>query len=58
MLVRTLNRKLIILFRSKKRYTWKFNIDGSDYTIELFSSSLSGKKKVTLNGATRHETSS
>jgi hypothetical protein len=41
--------------RSKKRFTWKFQIDGTDYTIELFVSSLSGKKKVTLNGATKHD---
>lgn len=40
------------LSRSKKRFTWKFSIDEIQYTIELFVSTLSGKKKITLNGAT------
>lgn len=43
---------------SKKRFTWKFNIDGSDFTIELFHSGLSGRRKVTLNGVTKHDESS
>jgi len=32
---------------SKKLFVWKFNIDKKDYTIELFNSMLSGKKKIT-----------
>lgn len=40
------NFVILFYFRSKKRFTWKFNVDKKDYTIELFNSSLSGKKKI------------
>lgn len=43
---------------SKKKYSWKFSIDDKDHTIELFVSSLSGKKKVVHNGRTLREESS
>ena len=35
---------------TKKQYIWRFKLDGKDYTIELFTSVLSGKKKVVKNG--------
>ena len=37
-------------YRSKKLFVWKFNIDKKDYTIELFNSMLSEKKKINQNG--------
>ena len=38
------------LFSSKKQYVWRFKLDGQDYTIEMFTSILSGKKKIIQNG--------
>ena len=35
---------------------WKLNLKDKDYTIELFTSKLSGKKKVVVNGQTFYET--
>jgi len=35
---------------SKKLFLWKFNLDGKDYSVELYNSMLSGKKKITQNG--------
>ena len=35
---------------SKKQYVWRFKLDKQDYTIEMFTSVLSGKKKVVQNG--------
>jgi hypothetical protein len=35
---------------TKKRFTWKFEIDGKEYILDLFISRLTGKKKVRLNG--------
>jgi len=32
---------------SKMSFLWKFNLDERDYSIELFNSMLSGKKKIT-----------
>lgn len=34
---------------SKKRHVWKFELDGQDYTIDLYASLYSGKKKVCAN---------
>jgi len=31
---------------SKRRFVWKFNIEDRDYTVELFNSLVSGKKKI------------
>lgn len=31
---------------TKKLFIWKFSLDGKDYTIELYNSMLSGKKKI------------
>jgi hypothetical protein len=39
-----------VLSRTKKQYVWRLNLDGQDFTIELFTSKLSGKKKVVVNG--------
>lgn len=38
------------IFSTKKLYLWKFAIDERDYTIELYNSVISGKKKITQNG--------
>lgn len=35
---------------TKKQYIWRFRLDNKDYTIELFTSVLSGKKKILQNG--------
>lgn len=35
---------------TKKRFTWKFEIDGKEYILDLFLSRLTGKKKIRLNG--------
>jgi hypothetical protein len=35
---------------TKKLYIWKFTLEEREYTIELFNSVLSGKKKITQNG--------
>jgi hypothetical protein len=43
--------------RTKRRYVWKFELDSETYTIEMFNSVLSGKKKVLLNGKVLIETS-
>jgi hypothetical protein len=43
--------------RTKKRYVWKFELDAETYTLEMFNSVLSGKKKVMLNGRVMIETS-
>jgi len=43
---------------SKKLFLWKFNLDKKDYTIELFNSMLSGKKKITQNGQIIYENNS
>ena len=34
---------------SKKQYVWRFMLDGGDNTLEMFTSILSGKKKIVLN---------
>lgn len=46
---------LIKMDRSKKLYIWKFNVDNKDYTIELYNSVVSGKKKVVQNGQIIYE---
>lgn len=43
---------------SKKLFLWKFNLDGKDYSIELYNSMLSGKKKITQNGQIIYENNS
>ena len=35
---------------TKKQYVWRFRLDNKDFTIELFTSVLSGKKKILQNG--------
>eukprot|EP00347_Sterkiella_histriomuscorum_P010870 403374607 len=35
---------------TKKQYVWRFILDGKNYTIEMFTSVLSGKKKILQNG--------
>ena len=35
---------------TKKQYIWRFRLDQKDYTLELFTSVLSGKKKILQNG--------
>ena len=41
---------LIIFVSTKKQYIWRLSIDGKNYQIEAFTSFLSGKKKIVLNG--------
>jgi len=36
--------------KTKKHYVWKFNIDGRDHILELFTSMISGKKKIMIDG--------
>ncbi len=43
---------------TKKLYIWKFSLDEREYTIELFNSVLSGKKKITQNGQIIYENNS
>lgn len=35
---------------SKKRFCWKFELDGTGYTLDLFSSRISGKRTIILDG--------
>lgn len=41
--------------KSKKRFVWRFSIDGKEHTIELVISFLSGKKKITHDGRLLYE---
>jgi hypothetical protein len=36
---------------TKLQYIWRFNMDGTEYTVELFTSKLTSKKKLIINGA-------
>lgn len=40
---------------SKKRFTWKFELENEPFTIELFASKFSGKKALRINGEKRFE---
>ena len=40
---------------TKKQFIWRFNIDGKDHVVELFSSWSSNKKKVVLDGTVKTE---
>jgi hypothetical protein len=35
---------------SKKKYTWRFQLDSQEFTIDLFVSKISSKRKILLNG--------
>lgn len=37
---------------TKKQYIWRFKLEGKEYTVEMFASTLSGKKKILQNGST------
>ncbi|OMJ83463.1 hypothetical protein SteCoe_15632 [Stentor coeruleus] len=39
-----------IMKSSKKRFCWKFELDGMHFTVVLFSSRISGKRSVILEG--------
>ena len=39
-------------FSTKKQYIWRFKLEGKDYAVEMFTSVLSGKKKIVQNGQT------
>jgi len=41
--------------KSKRRFLWRFSIDGKEHSVELIVSYLSGKKKVTHNGSVLYE---
>ena len=41
--------------RTKKRYIWRFVLDEKEHAIELYNSSLSGKKKILHNGRNIYE---
>ena len=38
------------MYRSKKKFTWKFEIDGMQHTVEFQISLITGKKKVYQDG--------
>ena len=38
---------------TKRHYLWKFALNNKIYTVELFASRMSGKKKIKLDGETR-----
>jgi hypothetical protein len=38
---------------TKKKYTWRFELAGREYILDLYVSKLSGKRKVLLNGDIR-----
>ena len=42
-------------FRSKKQFIWRLMLDDKEYNVELFSSKVSGKKKLLLNGSNLYE---
>jgi hypothetical protein len=42
---------------TKKRFTWKFELEKTQFTIDLFISRVSGKKKILVNGDIKVETS-
>mmetsp|Transcript_22497 Transcript_22497/g.19464 ORF Transcript_22497/g.19464 Transcript_22497/m.19464 type:complete len:83 (+) Transcript_22497:82-330(+) len=37
--------------KTKRRFIWRFSIDGHEHQVELTVSYLSGKKKVVHNGS-------
>lgn len=37
---------------TKKQYIWRFKLEGKYYSVEMFTSVLSGKKKIVQNGQT------
>lgn len=41
--------------RSKKRHSWKVEIEGDEIQVDLFVSKLSGKRKIVVNGDIRHQ---
>eukprot|EP00742_Colponemidia_sp_Colp-10_P001436 GILJ01001545.1.p1 GENE.GILJ01001545.1~~GILJ01001545.1.p1 ORF type:complete len:569 (+),score=92.58 GILJ01001545.1:39-1709(+) len=41
--------------KSKRKYTWKVDLDSTHHTIELYASFLSGKKAVYQDGRPIHE---
>ena len=45
-----------LILRSKKMYTWKFELDGTMTTVELTNSHFSGKKAVYKDGMKMIET--
>ena len=40
---------------TKLQYIWRLQLEGEDYTVELFTSKLTSKKKVVINGKTAME---
>ena len=41
-----------LMSSTKKQYIWRFKLEGKDYSVEMFTSVLSGKKKIVQNGQT------
>jgi len=41
--------------KSKRKFTWRFSIDGKEHTIEFYTSVLSGKRKIIHNGSVLYE---
>lgn len=39
-----------MIYSTKKQYVWRFKLDNIDYTVEMFTSIMSGKKKILSNG--------
>jgi len=44
---------LLTVTRSKKRFEWVVEIDSTPHTIVLFYSSMSGKRRVIVDGKER-----
>jgi len=41
--------------KSKKRFIWKFQVDGHEHVLEMFVSYMSGKKQIILDGRSLYE---
>ena len=44
---------VLTLFRSKLQYIWRFNVGSQDYSVEFFTSRLTAKKTILLNGGVK-----
>jgi hypothetical protein len=41
---------------SKKRLSWRFELDGTEHLVEFYVSRFSGKRTILLNGDIKHKT--
>jgi len=42
---------------SKKRHSWRLEIEGDQIQVDLYISKISGKRKIVVNGDIRHQSS-